>query len=141
MEVALTCLIVHRRLKNFFGLWFQAACLSNSAYARRHDTSPHNLLRTRVARILMSHAVLGRKGSSQILALLSHVIHAFSNVTYSNAVVTAVASFKAVIRDTGSPLNLSPEANELFLLSTACLKWMVEESKKTSLHVRCRKLF
>ena len=142
MEVALTCLIVHRRLKTNFGLWVQAACLSNSAYARRPYTSPHNLLRTRVARILISHAVLGRKGSSQILALLSHVIHAFSNVTYSNALVTAVASFKAVIRDTGSPpLNLSPEANELFLLSTACLKWMVEESKKTSLHVRCRKLF
>jgi hypothetical protein len=138
MEVGVMCLILHRRLKNFFGLWFQTAVLSNSACIQRDFSSSHNLLRLRVARLLINYAIRGREQNSHTLALLSHVIHAFSNVTYSTAFMAACASFKSVIKHSSSPSSLSTEAYDLFLLFSAGLKLIVEEKTNSNLHVSCR---
>lgn len=134
LEIAVTCLILHRRLKNFFGLWFQTACLS--AGRRGSDRHTGSLLRTRVARILMSNIASQTELNSQTSALLSHVIHAFSEFNYSVVFTAATASFKAFLSGTVAPSDLNSEASELCLLLTACLKCMFEEKPRPCLHVR-----
>jgi hypothetical protein len=137
IEVATTCLLLHRRLKNFFGLWFQTAFLSAPAqHHRRLHASSRNLLRCRVARALINNAILCREQNSQLLSLLSHAIHAFSKVSRSTALLIACASFKAAVVDTAAPSNLGPETNDIFSLCFACMKSIIEEKAKFRLHVR-----
>ena len=134
LEIAVTCLILHRRLKNFFGLWFQTACLSaGSRGSNRHTGS---LLRTRVARILMSNIASQKELNLQTSALLSHVIHAFSEFNYSVVFAAATTSFKAFLSGTVAPSDLNSEASELCLLLSACLKCLFEEKPRPCLHVR-----
>ena len=137
MEFAVTCLILQRRLKNFFGLWFQTAGPFNSLRIRGSHPFAENLLSTRVSRFLISNAFLYREQNSQSVALLSHVIRAFSSVECSTALRSASVSFKAFYSGVGTPSNLSSEAKELCLLLSACLKCTVEEAMKPNLHVSC----
>ena len=133
MEFAVTCLILQRRLKNFFGLWFQTVGLFNS----RSQPAADNLLRTRVSRFLVSNAFSYREQNSQSVALLSHVIREFSNVNYSTALQAASASFKAFFIGVGAPSNLCSEAKGLQLLLSACLKCTAEEAMRPNVHVSC----
>jgi len=131
MQFAVTCLILRRRLKNFFGLWFQTVGLFNS----RSQPAADNLLRTRVSRFLVSNAFSYREQNSQSVALLSHVIREFSNVNYSTALQAASASFKAFFIGVGAPSNLCSEAKGLQLLLSACLKCTAEEAMRPNVHV------
>jgi hypothetical protein len=134
LEIAVTCLILHRRLKNFFGLWFQTACLSAGRRGSKRHTG--SLLRTRVARILISNTTSQKELNSQATALLSHVIHLFSEFNFSVVSSAASKSFRAFFSGTAAPSHLNFEASELCLLLSACLKCIFEEGQKTCLYVR-----
>lgn len=139
LQVAATCLIVHRRLKNVFGLWFQTSCLPSSARIRgsRRDV----LLSTRVARVLACNATGHHEQNEQTVSFLSHVIRAFSNVNCSAAFAAASASFKSLIAGNIPPSSLSASATELCSLFSACLKSLVEQDTKPRLQVRSSNRF
>jgi hypothetical protein len=109
-----------------------------------HHSYSDGLLSTRVARIIVRNTVAHQECNEQTISFLSHVIRAFSNSKCSIAFQAASAGFKSFIRGIDSASNLSPEASELCLLFSACLKSVVHQEMKPRLQVRlscCRRAF
>ncbi len=135
LEIAVSCLIVHRRLKNFFSLWSQTACLPAYVRMKSNSGSSDVLLSTRVARALMFDSFSHLEQSEQNTCFLSHVIRAFSSVKYSAALQAASTSFK-LMKSHKAPSDLGSEANELCLLFSTCLKCITEQDAMPRLQVR-----
>jgi hypothetical protein len=135
VDVAVTCLIIRRRLKNFFGLWVQLTLLSNSSLGKPSFSS-HEMLCARGARMLLRSLSIPQPQSLHLTSHLACIIQLFSAAERSDAIAAVTRAFK-ICCSTSSvhPRSHSHEADELCVSYLSCLQCISENLSKNQVHV------